>query len=96
MKAVVAPKAMAHIAHDHEHFFIVSLLRQLIHFLRLEQPVDRVRLAQVLVIDVIEVGELEQLGEVEVFAGLHIVLLIGRGDHDEDFCGEKLAVQVDH
>ena len=92
MQAVVAPKAMADVAHDHEHFFIVSLLRQLIHFLRLEQLVDRVCLAQVLVIDVVEVGELEQLGEVEVFPGLNIVLLIGRGDHHEDFCGEKLAV----
>ena len=87
---------MTDVAHDHEDFFVVGLLRQLINFLRLQELVDRVCLANMLVVDVVEVGQLEQLGEVEVFARLHILLLVGRGDHDEDFRGEELAIQVNH
>lgn len=56
---IIALLAVTYVANDHKHTVIIIKLSQFIHLLSFQQFMDRVRLGEALVEDVVEVAELE-------------------------------------
>ena len=59
VQALISHHRLACVANDHKDAITIILLGQLVDFLRLKQLVDRIRLGEVFVIDLVEIAKLK-------------------------------------